>query len=367
MNNILEKLQQLTLNRLVTRLKHLRGRHDQLDHAWNRGMGRGGGGAALAPNQMGPLPTTDFYRQRRIELMEQQRQGQITNAEMRRQMRDLRGITVGTLESNQSNDLILGNNTTESIKDFIKKRNKSRLRRGIKVDVSKIPFSQQGGVSGVKKLNTKSLNSEGFVDSVYYYRDTPQYRGTRSFPSDSSVLWSLLRGPLKGLAADNIASAMGLPIAPVAQESSDGFVITSKLPLARRDWNEFLNKLYQEHYANPTPENYLKIKKLVEPLAIMDLIIGQNDGHDGNINLIKKFLPISIFITSYSFEYFYYLVKKFKAEGTEILYSMISLLENTQFDKFTFQKIKNYSKKYGLTFLSNIYFDNIKSKQLLLK
>ena len=29
---------------LKQRIKHLRGRHDQLDHAWNRGMGRGSGG-----------------------------------------------------------------------------------------------------------------------------------------------------------------------------------------------------------------------------------------------------------------------------------------------------------------------------------
>lgn len=73
-------------------LKHLRGKHDQLDHAWNRGMGQGGYGAGLAPNQMGPLPTQDFYRQRLTDLTNQRRRGEITRAEMRRQMRDLRGI-----------------------------------------------------------------------------------------------------------------------------------------------------------------------------------------------------------------------------------------------------------------------------------
>lgn len=38
---------------LQQRLKHLRGRHDQRDHAWNRGMGKGGGymPAALSPQQ----------------------------------------------------------------------------------------------------------------------------------------------------------------------------------------------------------------------------------------------------------------------------------------------------------------------------
>jgi hypothetical protein len=84
-------------------------------------------------------------------------------------------------------------------------------------------------------------------------------------------------------------------------------------------------------------------------------------------NKIKKMLPVSILVTSNSFEYFCYLLDKNKAEGTELLYSMISIINSSNFDKFTFQKIKNFSKKYGLTFLSNMYFNDIKSKQLLIK
>ena len=38
------------------RLKHLRGRHDQLDHAWNRGMGRGSGGG------VGDVVTVEQYQ-----------------------------------------------------------------------------------------------------------------------------------------------------------------------------------------------------------------------------------------------------------------------------------------------------------------
>ena len=86
-----------------------------------------------------------------------------------------------------------------------------------------------------------------------------------------------------------------------------------------------------------------------------------------NIVKMKKFLPLNIYITSFSFEYFNFLIKKNKAEGTDMLFNMLLLLENSNFDKFTFQKLRNYSKKYGLTFLSNIYFNNIKSKQLLMK
>ena len=44
------------LKTLKQRIKHLRGRHDQLDHAWNRGMGRGSGGG------VGDVVTVEQYQ-----------------------------------------------------------------------------------------------------------------------------------------------------------------------------------------------------------------------------------------------------------------------------------------------------------------
>jgi hypothetical protein len=91
------------ISQLLTRLKHLRGQHDQRDHAWNRGMGGGGAGGSgkrgggagveLGPNQMGPLLTTSMYRQQRQQLQQQLRDGVITRAEMQAQLQNLRGIT----------------------------------------------------------------------------------------------------------------------------------------------------------------------------------------------------------------------------------------------------------------------------------
>jgi len=82
---------------------------------------------------------------------------------------------------------------------------------------------------------------------------------------------------------------------------------------------------------------------------------------------ITKLLPIKIFITSYSFEYFVHLMRKNEAKGIEILFNIKALIEKTNYERFTFQKIRIFSQKYGLTFLSNVYFNAIKSKQLLLK
>lgn len=81
----------------------------------------------------------------------------------------------------------------------------------------------------------------------------------------------------------------------------------------------------------------------------------------------SKMLPIRVFITSYTFEYFLHLIKTKKAKGIEILYKIKAFVDKINFEKFTFQKIRLFSKKYDLTFLSNVYFNAIKSKQLLLK
>ena len=112
MKHIVDQIEQLARQRLLTRLKHLRGQHDQRDHAWNRGMGGGGGaGVDLGPNQMGPLPTMQMYREQRLALMDQHRQGDITREEMRRQIRDLRGMTTGE----PLNNVVLANQDKRSL------------------------------------------------------------------------------------------------------------------------------------------------------------------------------------------------------------------------------------------------------------
>ena len=97
------------------KFKHLRGKHDQRDHAWNRGMGQGGAGVELGPNQMGPLPTMQMYRQQRIALMNQYRNGEMTRDEMRQQIRNLRGMT----NSGPSIDMTLANQNNQELNNPI--------------------------------------------------------------------------------------------------------------------------------------------------------------------------------------------------------------------------------------------------------
>ena len=111
MKHIIDQIEQLARQRLLTRLKHLRGQHDQRDHAWNRGMGVGGGAVELGPNQMGPLPTMQMYRQQKLALMDQYRRGDITRQEMRQQTAQLRGLT----NAEPLNNVVLANQNKRSL------------------------------------------------------------------------------------------------------------------------------------------------------------------------------------------------------------------------------------------------------------
>jgi hypothetical protein len=91
------------------KFKHLRGRHNQLDHAWNRGTGQGGGGVALTNNQMGPVPNKQMYRQQAAALENQVRQGKITRAQSRAQLAQLRGMISPENISAPAQEITFGN------------------------------------------------------------------------------------------------------------------------------------------------------------------------------------------------------------------------------------------------------------------
>jgi hypothetical protein len=86
MIKILEKLKEIHKKGVLSRIKHLRGRHDQLDHAWNRGMGGGGAGGAAT----GGLSKMMKYRQTRSALLDMVRTGDMTRTEAREQLRAMR-------------------------------------------------------------------------------------------------------------------------------------------------------------------------------------------------------------------------------------------------------------------------------------
>jgi hypothetical protein len=92
--------EKIRIKLLGLRLKHLRGRHDQLDHAWNRGMGGGGGAAGADGAATGGLSKMMKYRETRAALLDMVRTGDMTRNEAREQLRAMRD-TLGDMSPNR--------------------------------------------------------------------------------------------------------------------------------------------------------------------------------------------------------------------------------------------------------------------------
>jgi hypothetical protein len=81
---------------------------------------------------------------------------------------------------------------------------------------------------------------------------------------------------------------------------------------------------------------------------------------------IKALLPIRVYYSTFSLEYLNTKFQKKDGQAIETLLKIKALSENSNFEKYTFEKCKKFIKKEGLTFLDTVYFNTLKSKQLLL-
>jgi hypothetical protein len=84
-----------------------------------------------------------------------------------------------------------------------------------------------------------------------------------------------------------------------------------------------------------------------------------------NIIKIKKMLPIRIYIATTLFEQAREIIELRTGEGVELLNNLKYYTDCHSNEKFTFSRIKQYSNRHGLTFLTKDYFNQLKTKQLL--
>ena len=77
-------------------------------------------------------------------------------------------------------------------------------------------------------------------------------------------------------------------------------------------------------------------------------------------------LPIRWYDTTYTFDYFDICLKKGRDDGSRILLDMEPVCSR-DYTSFRFDKIKQYAKKNSLTFLDEKFFNQIKSKMLMLR
>ena len=84
------------------------------------------------------------------------------------------------------------------------------------------------------------------------------------------------------------------------------------------------------------------------------------------LNKIRNMLPIKVYISRYSLPYFDHLLKSKSGRG-QMLLNDIQKSTEKDFDKFTFSKVKSFTKRYELTWLNNDYFNRLSTKFLLIK
>lgn len=81
---------------------------------------------------------------------------------------------------------------------------------------------------------------------------------------------------------------------------------------------------------------------------------------------IKTILPIKVYISRYSLEYFHHLLESNQGKGQLLLNEVRNTADHDS-SRFTFSKIKQYTKKYELTWLNEEYFNRLSTKFLLIK
>lgn len=82
---------------------------------------------------------------------------------------------------------------------------------------------------------------------------------------------------------------------------------------------------------------------------------------------IRNLLPIKITITHKSLTYFKHLLDINDGRAKSTVTKLYSTINKFNIEKFTFEKIKKFAKNNDLTFLSNKYFEDIKTKQVVFR
>ena len=239
--------------------KHLRGRHDQRDHnRWPAGY-----------QAQGYIPTGGG---RRAGLLSSRATGGVA------------GITQQNIMMNQ--DLV------GEIKEFQKERDVQRLPLNFDMSPYKEKFDSAGsGATGVKKVQ--------IGNEIYFYRDTPGYFGAEGFET-ANENWFVMPGLYFPLIADSLSSAMGVNVAPLAQLSSNERVITSDIGIEVSKGPKWYmqSRIEDIKTGNLSREESDKIRYEMEPYIALSLIIGQGDGHWGNVSVVRN-SPNSVLDTEY--------------------------------------------------------------------
>lgn len=112
-------------------------------------------------------------------------------------------------------------------------------------------------------------------------------------------------------------------------------------------------------YFNNTQLDEFKVLKYYKEEDVLRVI-------NSVLSRVKRLLPIKMFITNVSFEFLSHLLDKNDGRGIEVVNSIREYINTVNTEKFTFNKVKTFTKKNDLVFLNKEYFNLLKTKQLLI-
>jgi hypothetical protein len=81
---------------------------------------------------------------------------------------------------------------------------------------------------------------------------------------------------------------------------------------------------------------------------------------------IINILPLRVYQSTLSYEHFIHLLRRDEGRSKEIVNGLRELASISCIERYTFEKVKKFTKRNELTFLNADYFNRIKSKQLLI-
>ena len=364
--------------------KHLRGRHDQLDHAWNRGMGGGGAGGAVT----GGLSKMMKYRQTRAALLDMVRTGDMTRNEAREQLRAMRETlgdmsptrreefatsrTTGGLAGITQSQVSFNQDLVKNIKQFQEKRNNQRLPYNFDPTQYTSQMSRvEEGASGVQEFEIDG--------KPYYYRRTPIFAGSRNrgVPDVERIVenyWFSLPSYYMPLIADSIAGAMGVNVAPVSQMTNQGRVVASQINFdAETGVIEYLDSLLQKYEDNPTQENYDEYVNSLEPMVVINTITGNVDAKYDNTKMIdnREDAPVGgkKFLMSFDFDYAgsnpKYTGKYFEPNDILIRYAQFKSKHGKPGEKFLSSQMEDVLKEMPNTLQWNEAIPDYARQQIL--
>jgi hypothetical protein len=85
------------------------------------------------------------------------------------------------------------------------------------------------------------------------------------------------------------------------------------------------------------------------------------------ISKIIKMLPIKFLYTDSTFNTIRASIRKSNGDCADIINNAKSIIDSFDTSKYTFTKARYFAKRYGLVYLSNNFFHQIKNKQLIIR